>query len=121
VPILGEPWPGVPVRGRGGADRADTCWRPVARGLTPHGLRHIHKTLMDELGVPPKLMDDRMGHQDGSVQARYSHITVEMRRRLLDDLTTTWRAALKVRRSMRSGSPVGVLDRLLREESTDRP
>jgi integrase len=29
--------------------RADACWRPIASGLTPHGLRHSHKTLMDEL------------------------------------------------------------------------
>jgi hypothetical protein len=26
--VLGEPWPGVPVRGRGGAGRANACWRP---------------------------------------------------------------------------------------------
>ena len=41
-------------------------------------LRHTHKTLMRELGTPPKLMDERMGHEDGSVQARYDHITVGM-------------------------------------------
>jgi Bacterial regulatory proteins, lacI family len=63
VPVLGDPWPGVPVRGRNAAARADTCWLPIARGLTPHGLRHTHKTLMEELGVPPKLMDERMGHE----------------------------------------------------------
>jgi integrase len=45
----------------------DACWTPVAPGLTPHGLRHSHKTVMDELGVPAKLQDDRMGHEEGSV------------------------------------------------------
>jgi integrase len=30
----------------------------LAPGLTPHGLRHTHKTLMEELGTPPKLMDE---------------------------------------------------------------
>ncbi|KUL28376.1 LacI family DNA-binding transcriptional regulator [Actinoplanes awajinensis] len=116
VPILGEPWPGVPVRGRGAAARADACWVPVALGLTPHGLRHTHKTLMEELGTPSKLMDDRMGHDDGSVQARYSHITDGMRRRLLEGLTEMWQDALETRRRFAAGSPVVVLDRLLRKE-----
>lgn len=30
VPILGEPWPGIPARGRGAAARADACWLPIA-------------------------------------------------------------------------------------------
>jgi len=42
---------------------------------------------MEELGTPPKLMDGRMGHEDGSVQARYSHVTATMRERLLDGPT----------------------------------
>jgi integrase len=87
VPVVGDPWPGVPVRGRNAAGRADACWLPVAPRLTPHGLRHTHKTLMDGLDTPSKLKDERMGHVDGSVQARYSHITADMRRQLLDGLT----------------------------------
>jgi hypothetical protein len=73
---------------------------------------------MEELGTPPKLMDERMGHEDGSVQARYSHITAAMRRQLLHGLTGLWKAALDVRRSLSPGSPVVVLDRLLRERAT---
>jgi integrase len=65
VPVVGEPWPGIPVRGRNAAGRADSCWLPVAQGLTPHGLRHTHKTLMEELGTPGKLMDKRMGTTTG--------------------------------------------------------
>jgi integrase len=114
VPILGEPWPGVPVRGRGAAARADACWAPLARGLVPHGLRHSHKTEMDEMGIPQKLKDDRMGHADGSVGARYSHITAPMRQTLLDGLTERWTEALRARQALAPGSPVGVLDRLLR-------
>lgn len=114
VPIVGTPWPGVPVRGRNAAGRADACWLPIAKGLTPHGLRHTHKTLMEELGVPPKLMDERMGHEDGSVQARYSHVTQVMRDRLMDDLTSVWKAAVEARRKLSPGSPVGALDRILR-------
>jgi integrase len=113
VPVLADPWPGVPVRGRNAHDRADSCWLPIAPRLTPHGLRHTHKTLMDELGTPVSLKDERMGHEDGSVQARYSHVTPEMRRRLLEGLTDVWNAALKARRAMSAGSPVAVLDALL--------
>jgi integrase len=40
VPVLADPWPGVPVRGRNAAGRANACWLPIAQGLTPHGLRH---------------------------------------------------------------------------------
>ena len=42
---------------------------------------------MQEMGVPAKLQDERMGHDDGSVQGRYSHVTAAMRRQLLADLT----------------------------------
>jgi integrase len=119
VPLLGEPWPGIPVRGRNATGRADACWLPIARGLTPHGLRHTHKTVMEELGIPSKLMDDRMGHEDGSVQARYSHITPAMRRQLLDGLTGLWLAALDARRSLFPGSPVAALNVLLHEPTKD--
>lgn len=113
VPVLSVPWPGVPIRGRNALGRADSCWLPIAPRLTPHGLRHTHKTLMDELDTPVKLKDERMGHEDGSVQARYSHVTPDMRGRLMDGLTGLWDAALDARRAMSAGSPVGVLDALL--------
>ena len=60
-------------------------------------------------------MDERMGHEDGSVQARYSHVTAEMRRRLMQGLTAEWEAALTARREMSPRSPVTTLDALLRE------
>ncbi|GAB2773435.1 hypothetical protein GCM10027091_05800 [Streptomyces daliensis] len=87
VPVLGEPWPGIPARGRGASQRADVCWLPIAKGLTPHGLRHSHQTMMDELGTEKVLRDERMGHIDGSVSARYTHVTPGMRKRLLLGLT----------------------------------
>lgn len=102
------------MRGRNASARADSCWLPIAQGLTPHGLRHTHKTLIEELGIPPKLMDERMGHEDGSVQARYTHVTPLMRGRLLEGLTGLWEAALDARREMNEGSPSAVLDDLLK-------
>ncbi|GAB1693423.1 LacI family DNA-binding transcriptional regulator [Krasilnikovia sp. M28-CT-15] len=118
VPIVGEPWPGVPIRGRGALAQADACWLPIADGLTPHGLRHSYKTLMVELGTPATLMDAQMGHEDGSVQARYAHVTSGMTARLLDGLTGAWAEALAARRELSPRSPVPVLDRLLGEEPT---
>ncbi|MET9515034.1 LacI family DNA-binding transcriptional regulator [Streptomyces sp. NPDC002994] len=115
VPVLADPWPGVPARGRGAQARADACWVPIAKGLTPHGLRHTHKTLMEGFRTPPKLMDERMGHIDGSVQARYSHITRQMREDLMANLTAAWEASLDARLAMCPTSPVAVLNDLLQE------
>ncbi|MEU2862446.1 LacI family DNA-binding transcriptional regulator [Streptomyces mirabilis] len=114
VPVVAEPWPGIPARGRGASKRAGACWVPIAPGLTPHGLRHTHKTLMREVGTPPKLMDERMGHEDGSVQSRYDHITPGMRQSLMTALTGMWEEALNARRTMSLGSPVAALDAVLK-------
>ena len=92
---------------------------PVGTGLSPHSLRHAYKTLMEELGTPSKLMDAQMGHADGSVQARYSHVTDTMRRRLLDGLTEAWNEILEARRALAARSPVAVLDRLLTAQRTE--
>ena len=114
VPLVAAPWPRIPARGRGASQRAEMCWLPIAPGLSPHGLRHTHKTLMREAGIPPKLMDERMGHEDGSVQSRYDHITTGMRQALMAALTEMWEEALEVRRATSPGSPVAVLDALLK-------
>ncbi|WP_433719513.1 LacI family DNA-binding transcriptional regulator [Actinoplanes sp. CA-051413] len=104
VPVTADPWPGVPVRGRNAADRANVCWLPIAQGITPHGVRHTYKTLMVGLGTPATLMDDQMGHSDGSVQARYSHATADMLRQLLGGLTGVWESGAG--RSALTTSPV---------------
>jgi integrase len=114
VSLLGEPRPGVPVRGRNAGERADSCWMPIAKGLTPHGLRHTHRTVMEDLGTEKVLMDERMGHIDGSVSARYAHVTPGMRRRLMGGLTEQWEASLDARLVLSLGSPVSSLDALLR-------
>jgi hypothetical protein len=68
---------------------------------------------MEEVGAPSKLMDERLGHEDGSVQARYSHVTPTMRRELMTSLTRVWEAALDARAAISPHSPVSVLDALL--------
>lgn len=117
VPVTGGPWPGVPVRGRGAAGRAEACWLPIKDRLTGHGLRHGHRTLMEELGTPKVLMDERMGHEDGSVSARYAHVTDTMRATLMEQLTDVWEESLDARLAQSPRSPVPVLDRLLQERA----
>jgi ABC-type phosphonate transport system ATPase subunit len=68
---------------------------------------------MEDLGTEKVLMDERMGHLDGSVSARYAHVTPGMRRRLMLSLTEQWEASLDARRAMSPRSPVAALDRLL--------
>ncbi|MCX4824403.1 LacI family DNA-binding transcriptional regulator [Streptomyces sp. NBC_01142] len=109
VPIQAERWmPGT------------LCWTPIAAGLTPHGERHSHKMHMEEMGTPKVLMDERMGHIDGSVSARYSHVSGEMRLRLLEGLDRNWYAALDARLAMSPRSSVAVLDALLSARAAQR-
>lgn len=42
---------------------------------------------MEDLGTEKVLMDEGMGHIDGSVSARYAHVTPGMRRRIMSGLT----------------------------------
>jgi hypothetical protein len=69
---------------------------------------------MEELRTPPPLMDERMGHEDGSVQARYSHVTGRDAPPAHGArLSEQWCSALAMRREMSPGSPVALLDTLL--------
>lgn len=113
VPLLADPWPGVPARGRGNEARADACWVPLAPGMTPHGLRHSHKSLMAELRTPEVLSHDRLGHEMGGMAGVYSHVTPAMVTELMDGLTRRWLEALDARLAMCPRSPVAVLDGLL--------
>lgn len=113
VPVTADPWPGTPVRGKNAAARAETSWLPIARGLTPHGMRHSHKTLMAELRTPEVLSHERMGHELEGIGGRYSHVTPGMRAELCDELTKRWLAALDARAAMHPHSPVAALDELL--------
>lgn len=113
VPVAAEPWPGAPVRGRNSQGRATACWLPIARGLTPHGLRHSMKTLMAEIRTPEVLSHERLGHEMEGIAGRYSHVTDAMRKELMEELTARWLDALDARREMDPHSPVAVLEELL--------
>ncbi|WP_030172035.1 zinc finger domain-containing protein [Spirillospora albida] len=56
---------------------------PIKAGLTPHGLRHSHRVLLDEIGTPDVLAHDRLGHSKpgiGRVTASPAPAPVRMRR-----------------------------------------
>ena len=62
-------------------DSISQAWRNLARrvglkGVTLHGCRHSHATLMLKQGIHPKIVSERLGH--ASIQITldiYSHIT----------------------------------------------
>jgi integrase len=120
VPVASGPFPGLPVRGRNCQGRAQACWLPVATGLTPHGMRHSHKSLMAELRTPEVLSHERLGHELGGVAGRYSHVTAPMREELMSQLTQRWEQALAGRAAISLRSPVAVLDALLQARASGK-
>jgi hypothetical protein len=113
VPVTAEPFPGLPVRGRNYVERSEACWVPISDGLTPHLLRHTHRTWMTEDRIPEILAHERLGHEMGGIAARYTHVTESMRAELCDALTERWNSALDARLRLNPRSPVAVLDELL--------
>lgn len=119
VALRALPFPGVPIRGRGAAERSQASWTPIAAGLTPHGCKHSHKSLMVALRTPEVLSHERLGHELAGIGGVYSHVTQEMRNELCEQLTARWLSALDARLAMSPRSPVGVLDALLRERARE--
>jgi hypothetical protein len=113
VPLAGE-WPGKLMKYSGAARRAEWGWLPVARGLTPHSLRHSMRTKMEELGVPHVFAELQLRHDQPSV---YRHVTDAMRDEYRGRLQEAWEEALQRRGEMSPGSPVRVVDALLRQAS----
>ncbi|MGW5518731.1 tyrosine-type recombinase/integrase [Nocardia africana] len=84
VLVSGTVFPGLPLKGPHAEQRADACWMPVLDDIRPHRNRHSLRTDLEEAGIPKVLIDERLGHSDGSVQANYTHITATMRDHLCD-------------------------------------
>lgn len=60
--------------------------------ITLHGLRHTHATLLLELGVHPKVVQERLGHTTYSTTMNvYSHVTPTMQRSAADLLAAAVR------------------------------
>ena len=119
VPLAGE-WPGIRVRGRNAQGRAELRWDPVAENLTPHGLRHAHKSWMHQERVHEVLAEHRLGHEMPGIAGRYTHVTDTMRRELTKAMGCAWEEALDRRLEMAGRSPVAALDGLLEARSAER-
>lgn len=98
---------------RPAADASLACWLPVRDGLTPHGLRHSHKTWMAEDGIPEILAEQRLGHEVPGMRGLYAHASLRMRDELTAALQTRWEESLRERAAIVPHSPVPLLDGLL--------
>lgn len=102
-----------PGTGHEPEEQAIASWRAVRPGLTPHGLRHGHRTWLDDLGVQETLKSERMGHDVPGMAGVYGHIMPRWRQRLRAQLQELWDASLTERARLDERSAVGVLDGLL--------
>jgi integrase len=113
VPVTGEPWPGLPVRGRNAHHRAQASWLPILSGATPHACRHGRETCMDGHGVQKVLRDLVMGHRTTGMEGVYAHVTPESRAALIAADEADWNSSLAARAAISPTSPTAVLDALL--------
>ena len=120
IPAWPDAVPGrefVPPRGRGiqvvGEDVSVAVWLPLIERLTPHGLRHSHKTWMLEDAIPEVLQAERLGHTVPGIRGVYSHVSESMRDDLKAKLQRRWENSLTARLEYGAGSPVPVLNGLL--------
>jgi integrase len=125
------PWPAAepgkpfsPPRGRGHkpipAETPLASWLPTLQRLTPHGLRHGHKTWMAEDGIPEVLQADRLGHIVPGIRGVYTHVSDTMRNELKIKLQHRWETALDERASLSPTSSLPLMSELLaaREETS---
>jgi integrase len=94
-------------------EQAVASWRAVRPGLTPHGLRHGHRTWLDDLGVQEILKSERIGHEVPGMAGVYGHIMPQWRQRLRVQLQELWEASLRARARLDERSAVRVLEGLL--------
>lgn len=113
VPVTAEPWPGVPVRGRGNQTRGQACWLPILPGASPHSCRHGRQTCMDRNGIQKILRDLVMGHRTAGMEGVYAHVAPETRAALISTDERDWQVSLETRFALSTHSPVTVLDGLL--------
>jgi hypothetical protein len=113
--VPGEPF--HPPRGRGirvhGEDTALCVWLPLLENLTPHGLRHGHKTWMAEDGIPEILQAERLGHTVPGIRGVYTHVSDAMRDDLKAKPQQRWEASLAERLRFGGASSVSILNELL--------
>ena len=81
---------GRPARYARDGSELEPATAPVHRGLRFHDLRHTHKTMLTELGVPEILQDERLGHHPPGMRGVYAHTTSHMREAMVEGLQELW-------------------------------
>jgi hypothetical protein len=94
------------------SDAPLACWLPVKDGLTPHGLRHSHKTSFED-SIPEILAEQRLGPQVPGMRGLYAHASQRMHDELTADLQARWEESLRERAAIDPHSTVPLLDTLL--------
>jgi hypothetical protein len=94
---------------------------PIKEKLTPHGLRHSHKTWMAEDTIPEILAEQRLGHQVPGMRGLYAHASERMRAELIKALQARWEESLRQRAALAPHSPVPLLDSLLAQARAGAP
>jgi site-specific recombinase XerD len=54
----------------------ETLERLKIRRLTPHACRHSAATALAELGIPPAIIKEILGHKEYSTTLGYTHISL---------------------------------------------
>ena len=89
----------TPPRGRGirriAEDVPVACWLPVKQGLTPHGLRHSHKTWIGGRNLRHPPQERRLGHEVPGMRGLYTHVSQTMRTELTGALQSRWEDSLR--------------------------
>lgn len=91
---------------------ATATWLPIVEGFTPHDFKHSHKTWLIGLRIPEVAQAERLAHKIPGIRGRYSHVTPEMRKEIVDGLQGLFEESLK-RRARMGPSQLPVLQELL--------
>lgn len=92
---------------------AVASWLPLLTGLTEHGQRHAHQTMLDDLNIRYVLQAERMGHEVSGMRGIYKHIAPEWRTDLVNGLQRIWETSLAERAAISLRSAVSLLDGML--------
>jgi integrase len=101
------------LRAAASEDITLASWLAVSPRLTPHGLRHGHKTWVDEDQIADVLKSERLGHEEPGMRGVYGHVSLVMREELKSRLQARWEESLRQHAQLASRSAVSLLDRLL--------
>jgi integrase len=86
-PVAGKDGPGYWLKGNVRRKLASLVKRAAVPKITFHQLRHTSATLMLLAGVPPKVVQERLGHSKiGTTMDTYAHVLPNMQREAAEQL-----------------------------------